>query len=157
MDDAPRRVRHAEDYVPGEVFELGSKTVTEDEVIAFARQYDPHPFHTDPDAARGSIFGGLTASGWQTALFMMQLMHGGFISAETSLGSPGHDELRWLQPVRPGDRLTARVEVLAVTLSRSRPELGFVKNRATLTNQHGELVYRLVSSAIVKTRRGASA
>lgn len=153
---AGHRVRFAEDYEVGQVFDLGWREVSAEEIMRFAREYDPHPFHTDEQAARQSMYGGLTASGWQTALFMMQLMHGGFVSVETSLGSPGHDELRWLRPVRPGDRLHGQVKVLGVKLSRSRPDIGFVANEATLTNQHGEQVYLLRSSAIFRTRAASS-
>lgn len=147
--------RYANDFQPGQVFDLGWKDVTEQEIVQFALQWDPHPFHIDAEAAARSMFGGLTASGWQTALWMMQLMHRGFITVETSLGSPGHDELRWLLPVRPGDRLYGRVEVESVRISRSRPELGFVGTCATLSNQHGALVYLLRSQAMFRTRAAA--
>lgn len=145
-------LRYAEDYRPGEVFDLGFYDVTAEEILEFARKYDPQPIHTDEAAAKNSIHGGLISSGWLTGLMMLKLMQRGFICMETSLGSPGHDELRWLKPVRAGDRLHGKVEVHDVRISRSRPEMGFVNNTATLTNQQGELVFTMKSAAIVKTR-----
>jgi acyl dehydratase len=144
-------VRYVEDYRPGELFELGIRTITEREIVEFASRYDPMPFHLDKEAAARSIYGGLTASGWQSCLIMIGMMHKGFICMETSLGSPGM-EFRWLKPVRPGDRLTGRVEVEEVRVSRSKPEMGFVTNTATLTNQDGEVVYRTRNVAIFRSR-----
>ena len=141
-----------EDYRAGEVLDLGSRTLGEAEIIEFASRYDPLPFHTDPAAAANSIYGGLTSSGWLTALVMMRMLNAGFICIETSLGSPGIERLEWLRPVRPGDTLSGRVEVNEVRASRSRPEMGFVTNTATLANQHGETVYRSRSVAIFRTR-----
>lgn len=149
-------LRYAEDYRAGEVFELGSHEMTAGEIVEFAKQYDPQPFHIDEEAAKKTIHGGLISSGWLTGIIMLRLMQRGFICMETSMGSPGHDELRWLKPVRPGDRLTGRVEVLDVKISKSRPEMGFVNNVATLTNQHGEVVFRMKSAAIFKTRATAN-
>ena len=148
-------LRYAEDYAPGQVFELGSYEVTSEEIIEFAQKYDPQPFHLDEQAAKKTIHGGLISSGWLTGIIMLKLMQRGFLCMETSLGSPGHDELRWLKPVRPGDRLEGRVEVLEVKLSKSRPEMGFVNNVATLMNQQGETVFRMKSAAIFKTRAAA--
>lgn len=145
-------IRYAEDHQPGEVFELGHYDMTREEMLEFARRWDPQPFHTDEEAARSGPYGGIIASGWHTGLVMMNLMLRGFIRAETSMGSPGHEELRFLKPVRPGDRLHGRVEINEVKVSRSRPEMGFVHTTATLTNQNGELVLRLKSAAILKTR-----
>ncbi len=147
--------RYAEDYRPGEVFDLGSHQITETEILEFARQYDPQPMHMDREFAARSHFGGLISSGWLTALILFRLMLRGFICQETSLGSPGHDETRWLKPVRPGDTLHARVEVDEVRISKSKPEMGFVQNTATLTNQDGELVLRIRSTAIFRTRMSA--
>jgi acyl dehydratase len=149
-------LRYAEDYRGGEVFDLGFYDVTAEEILEFANKYDPQPIHTDEAAARNSIHGGLISSGWLTGLIMLSLMRRGFICMETSLGSPGHDELRWLKPVRAGDRLHGKVEVHDVRISRSRPEMGFVNNTATLTNQHGELVFTMKSAAIFKTRATAA-
>lgn len=146
------RTRYAEDYEPGQVIELGSYQVTRDEILEFARKYDPHPFHIDEDKASETIFGGIISSGWLTALIWLRLMHGPFIQAEASLGSPGHEELKWPNPVRPGDRLTGRAEVREVRVSKSRPELGFVRYTATLANQNDEPVLITTSTLIIKTR-----
>jgi acyl dehydratase len=155
MSGTPQGGRVVEDFAVGQVFDVGYRDVTEEEIIRFAKEYDPHPFHIDPVAAKETMFGGLMASGWQTVLFMMRMMHNGFLTVETSLGSPGVDEVRWLLPVRPGDRLHGKVEVLDVRISKSKPELGFIDNRATLINQDGKLVYSLRSKAMFKTRLGA--
>jgi acyl dehydratase len=137
-------VRYWEDFKVGEVIELGSCAITEAEVLAFARKYDPQPFHTDPEAARRSIFGGLIASGWHTCALLMRL------SVETSrredaaaTGSPGLDSCRWLRPVRPGDVVSGRTEVLETWPSRSKP-IGFVRRRNELINQHGDVVVSVV-------------
>ncbi len=153
---AEAQVRYADDYRPGEIFELGYYDVAAEEIVEFAKKYDPQPFHVDEAAARNTIHGGLISSGWLTGIIMLKLMREGFICPETSMGSPGHDELRWLKPVRPGDRLHGRVEVHDVRISKSRPEMGFVNNTATLTNQKGELVFSMKSAAIFKTRAGAT-
>ncbi|MGQ0509137.1 MAG: MaoC family dehydratase [Betaproteobacteria bacterium] len=144
--------RYFEDYREGEVHELGSRRLEEAEIIEFASKYDPLPFHTDREAAARSPYGGLTSSGWLTALVMMRMLNESFICVETSLGSPGIEKLEWLLPVRPGDELSGRVEVNAVRASRTKPEMGFVTNTATLSNQDGALVYRSRSVAIVRTR-----
>jgi acyl dehydratase len=145
-------LKYFEDYRAGEVFDLGSRVLDEEEIIRFAREYDPLPFHIDRDAAARSPYGGLTSSGWLTALVMMRMLNERFICVETSLGSPGIDKLEWLVPVRPGDELHGNVEVNETRASRSRPEMGFVTNTAWLTNQHGEIVYRSKSVAIFRTR-----
>lgn len=150
MTRAP--VRYAQDFRPGEVIDLGSRRITREEILDFARKYDPHPFHLDETKAGETMFGGLIASGWQTALIWLELMHGRFIQPETSLGSPGHEELNWPNPVRPGDRLTGRAEVREVRVSKSRPDLGFVRYTATLTNQDDEPVLVTTSTLIVRAR-----
>jgi len=149
-------LRYAEDYRPGEVFDLGSHQITETEIVEFARQYDPQPMHLDKAFAARSHYGGLISSGWLTALILFRLMLRGFICQETSLGSPGHDEMRFLKPVRPGDMLHGQVEVTEVRISKSKPEMAFVQNTATLSNQDGDVVLRIRSSAIFKTRMTAN-
>lgn len=148
-------VRYAEDYAAGQIIDLGSYEVSRDEIVEFARKYDPHPFHVDEEQARETMFGGIIASGWQTALVWLRLMHGPFIQPETSLGSPGHEELNWPNPVRPGDRLTGRAEVKEVRISRSRPDLGFVRYTATLTNQRDETVLVTTSTLIIRSRQAS--
>ena len=109
-------------------------------MIAFARRFDPQPFHTDPVAAKQSVFGGLIASGWYTASMAMRLLVDNYISQVASLGSPGVDELRWLKPVRPGDTLSIRVTVLESKLSRSKPNQGTIRHYIEVLNQRREVV-----------------
>jgi acyl dehydratase len=145
-------LRYWEDYEVGAVYELGSKTVSEEEIIAFARQYDPQPFHIDPVAAKTSMFGGLIASGWHTGAMSMRLMVDNYLNPETSLGSPGLEELRWLKPVRPGDTLTSRMRIVDKRESRSKPTIGILINEAMLSNQHGELVMTVRAANMVRRR-----
>src|SRR5690349_6800223 len=109
-----------EDFSPGQVIELGSRSFTQQEMVAFARQFDPQPFHVDEAAARQSIYGGLIASGWHTVATLMRLMVDGYLSKSASMGSPGVDEIRWEKPVRAGDTLTARGTVQEVVPSKSK-------------------------------------
>ncbi len=132
-------MRYLEDCRAGEVIELGSHTVGEEEILEFARRYDPQPFHVDPERAAESIYGGLIASGWQTCAIYMRLVVDGLLGESSSMGSPGLDSLRWLLPVRPGDTLRATYTVLEVTPSRSRPDRGVVRFRGEMINQHDEV------------------
>lgn len=132
--------RYFEDYRVGEQVEFGSYRMTEEQIIAFARDFDPQPFHVDKDAARQSVYGGLVASGWHTASAMMRMMVDHFISPKTSMGSPGMDEIRWLKPVRPGDTLRVRVTVLSAKRSTNKPDRGVIDQRVEVINQHGDVV-----------------
>jgi acyl dehydratase len=127
--------RYFEDYVAGTIHECGTITVEEDEIIAFGRRFDPQVFHTDPEAAKSTIYTGLIASGWHTAALMMRLFVDNFLSHVASLGSPGVDELRWLVPVRPGDTLSLRVTILKTNRSRSKPDRGVVLSLIEVLNQ----------------------
>ena len=129
-----------EDFVVGETLPIGSHTFTESEIVEFARQFDPQPFHTDPEAARASAFGGLIASGWHTCAVCMRLNCESYINRAVSLGSPGLDNIRWHRPVRPGDTITYQRTVLEARTSRSRPDMGLVRSRTEALNQAGELV-----------------
>jgi acyl dehydratase len=135
--------RYFEDYVEGEVYRFGSIAVTADEIVDFARRYDPQSFHTDPEAARRSPFGGLIASGWHTAGLMMRLFADHYLTHVASLASPGLDELRWLKPVRPGDTLSIRVTVLKAVASKSKPDRGVVTSGIEVLNQADEIVMTL--------------
>jgi acyl dehydratase len=137
-------VRYFEDFVPGDATDLGSHRVTEASIIDFARRYDPQPFHVDPAKAKDSVFGGLVASGWQTASIYMRLFVDRILGDTASLASPGVDELRWLLPVRPGDTVHGRTTVLETRPSQSRPDRGVVRTRGELFNQHGQLVMSLL-------------
>jgi len=123
-------------------------------MIAFAREFDPQPFHTDEKAAEASVWGGLIASGWLTGSTLMRLLYDGFLKDAASLGSPGIDELRWLKPVRPGDTLTARLTVIEATASRSRPDRGIVRTRMELMNQDGEVVMTVTGVNFISRRPG---
>ncbi len=140
-----------EDFRPGEVRETGTRTVTREEIVAFGRAFDPQPFHVDEAAAAGSPYGGLIASGWHTAALCMRLVVDDLIGPgpSASLGSPGVDELRWTKPVRPGDTLQVRVEVLAATPSRSKPDRGVVQLRYAVRNQHGEEVLTMLAMGLM--------
>ena len=145
-------LRYAEDYNAGDVFDLGTYSVTREEIIEFSRKYDPFPFHVDDQAAQATVFRGIISSGWLTALVWLRLMHKTFLCQETTLGSPGHEEMIWPTPVRPGDRLNGRVEIKESRVSRSKPDLGFVRYTATLSNQEDEEVFVTTSTLIVKPR-----
>ncbi|HZB92586.1 MAG TPA: MaoC family dehydratase [Stellaceae bacterium] len=136
--------RYFEDFRVGEVVPLGSRAVSEAEIIAFARDFDPQPFHTDPEQAKRSVFGGLVASGWHIVGLYMRLLVDGFIATVAhSMGSPGVDRIEWVKPVRPGDTLTGRLTILDLIPSRSRPDRGTVKSLGEMVNQDGEVVMKL--------------
>jgi acyl dehydratase len=133
--------RYFEDFRVGEVLQLGSCTVSEADIIAFAQQFDPQSFHIDPARAKESVFGGLIASGWHTASLFMRLLVDGFIdNVAESLGSPGVDKVEWLKPVRPGDTLTGRLTMMELIPSKSRADRGTVKTLGEMINQKGEVV-----------------
>jgi acyl dehydratase len=136
-----------DDFQPGQVYELGSKLVTEQEIVAFAQQFDPQPFHLDPEAAKESVFGGLIASGWHTGAMWMRLYVDSLLGGASGQGSSGVEELRWLAPVRPGDTLSGRLIVLEVTSSDSHPERGTIRIRGEMENQEGVTVMSMVSRA----------
>jgi len=129
-----------EDFKVGDRAEMGSHTFTEEEILSFGRAYDPQPFHTDREAADKSFFGGLIASGWHTCAVAMRVMVESYLRHAASLGSPGIENVRWPHPVRPGDTLVFRREVLAARASMTRPGVGLVKHRWEAVNQRGELV-----------------
>ncbi|MFQ3318015.1 MAG: acyl dehydratase [Natronomonas sp.] len=133
--------RYFEDTDVGDVYELdGRYDVTKAEVKEFAENYDPQPFHLDEAAAEDSIFGSLAASGWHTASMCMRLLVDDFLEPETSMGARGVDELRWIQPVYPGDTLRVEVEILDKRISESRPEMGHIRTKLTGYNQHDDAV-----------------
>lgn len=148
-------MRYFEDFQVGEVSERGPYVVTREEIVAFAKQFDPQPFHIDEEAAAQSIFGGIIASGWHTASLCHKLVVEAQLGNSASMGSPGLDELRWLKPVRPGDALTVRTEVLSLTPSRSKPDRGAIKWRFEVRNQHGETVMTELATALFARRPAA--
>ncbi len=137
--------RHFEDFVPGEVSEFGPIAIDEADVVAFARRYDPQPVHIDADAAATGPFGGLIASGWHTASLVMRVLVEHYLARGAALASPGVDELRWLQPVRPGDVLRVRVTVLEARRSRSKPDRGLVRTRIEALNQDDAVVMSMIA------------
>ena len=146
---------HWEDFTVGHVFEFGDKLVSAEEIIRFARDFDPQPFHLDDEAAKQSLFGGLCASGWHTCAMAMRMMCDHVLNRATSLGSPGIDNIRWLKPVRPGDRLRVRLVVLDARPSASRPAVGLVRTRWELLNQHNEEVMQMESNGMFGRRAPA--
>ena len=149
----PVENRYFEDYLVGSVHEFGSIAVKQDEVIAFAKRFDPQVFHTDPESAKKTIFNGLIASGWHTAGLMMRLFADHFLSKVASLGSPGVDELRWNKPVRPGDELSVRVSVLEARRSRSKPDRGIVHSLIEVMNQNRDVVMSMKAVNIFFCRK----
>lgn len=147
---------YLDDLEPGMVFELGAVTVTRDEIVEFARRYDPQPIHVDEQAASASIYGGLISSGWLTVSLTMRRIVDGFLGQAESLGSPGVDEVRWLKPVRPGDTLSCRAEIVDVAPSRSKPGRGVARVRYEAVNQRGEPVLRMTGLQMLARRAGAS-
>ena len=149
-------LRYFEDFHVGEAFELGSRSVTAAEIIDFARQFDPQPFHTDPARAQESVFGGLVASGWHTAALYMRLLVDGFVGmVASSMGSPGVDKIEWLKPVRPGDTLSGRLTIAELIPSKSRPDRGTIKSLGELRNQKGEVVMTIRAVGFFGRRPGA--
>ena len=145
-------MRYFEDFAPGDVIELGGRTITKEGIVAFAREFDPQPFHTDEAAATRSIYGGLLASGWHTGSLAMRILYDGLLKDTVSLGSPGIDELRWLKPVRPGDTLSLRMTILETIPSRTKPDRGLVRSLMEMRNQHGEVVLTIRGLSLLGRR-----
>jgi acyl dehydratase len=143
--------RFLEDYPVGAVFTGGSIEVSEAEILDFARRYDPQPMHVDKEAAERGSYGGLIASGWHTGALMMQLLAVHFVP-EGNLASPGLQELRWILPVRPGDRLSLCATVLEARLSRSKPDQGVVSSLVEVLNQNGEVAMSLKPISLMRCR-----
>jgi acyl dehydratase len=137
------RNRYFEDYREGETFEFGDYLVTEEEIIEFATRFDPQPFHINKEAASTTIYGGLIASGWMTAAIGMRMLVDNFISITSSMGSPGVDEMRFLHPVRPGDRLRLKVTILSTRASQSKPDRGVLQFYEEIINQNNVSVLSL--------------
>jgi acyl dehydratase len=153
VTDHPDHVtRYFEDYVPGLTVDCGSFSFSEAEIIAFAEKYDPQPFHVDPVGAKDGPYGGLIASGWHTTSTMMRHLVDYYVSPESSLGSPGIDDIRWPRPVRPGDKLRVQATVLEARRSASKPDRGIVKSLAELINRDGDLVMKLTANNFILLR-----
>jgi len=144
-----------EDFTPGRVFETPTRTLSEEDIVRFAREYDPQSYHTDAEAARHSPFGGLIASGWQTASVTMRLMCDGYLLETSCVGSPGLEELRWLKPVRPGDTLRLRTTVIEAKPSAKQANRGTVLFRWETLNQNDEVVLLMLGRQMFLRRTPA--
>ncbi|MDF2367789.1 MaoC family dehydratase [Sneathiella sp.] len=141
-----------EDIAVGDKTTSESRTVTKEEILDFARKYDPQSFHIDEEAAKKSIYGGLIASGWHTASTLMRLLVDNMTNSRAGLGSPGFDDLRWIRPVRPDDSLRYESTVIETRKSESRPDMGIVRAEVKLFNQNDEVVLNMKSIGMVKAR-----
>ncbi|WP_288582927.1 MaoC family dehydratase [uncultured Methylobacterium sp.] len=146
------RELYLDDLAAGQVYRSGETTVSEAEIVRFAGEFDPQPFHLDAEAARATFFGGLAASGWHTAALTMRLLVDSEMRIAGGIVGAGMDEVRWPKPLRPGDTIRLESEVLEVRPSRSRPSQGLAKVRTTTLNQHGEAVQVLVANLLVVRR-----
>lgn len=144
--------KYFDDYVPGATYDCGSVRIDQSDIISFAKEFDPQPFHTDPEAAARGPYGGLIASGWHTAALVMRLLVDNYLSAVASLGGAGADEIRWPYPVRPGDTLRVRATVLEARRSLSKPDRGIVKTVAEAVNQDGRTVMRATAINFLRVR-----
>jgi acyl dehydratase len=129
-----------EDFQPGHFGSFGPRRITRDEIIAYAKEYDPQPMHLDEEAAKASMLKGLAGSGWHMCSLMMRMIYDGFLYKTASLGAPGVTEMKWLMPFRPDDELTLDVEVMETRTSQSRPSMGFVTFKCSMRNAKGQTV-----------------
>jgi acyl dehydratase len=148
---------HWEDFSPGQVIDCGSRLVTGEDIVAFAAEYDPQPMHLDEQAARSDLFGGLVASGWHSCCILMRMLSDNLLCETSFVGAPGIDEVKWLAPVRPGDRIKLRATVLDTRPSRSRPEIGFVRFRFELAVASDEPVMIMTVSPMFERRTSMQA
>lgn len=146
-----------EDFVPGEITTYGAYRVTKEEIVEYAAEFDPQPFHLDEEAGRASMLGGLAASGWHSSAIMMRINCDGFMNSSTSMGSSGVEEMQWRRPVYPGDVLSVRREVLEARPSASRPQMGIVRFRFELRNQKDEIVAVQVNPVFFGRRSAGAA
>jgi acyl dehydratase len=144
-----------EDFTPGRVFELGSRVLSDADIVAFAEQWDPQPIHLDPDAAADGPFDGLIASGWQTTCVWMRLYVDAVLNHAAMLAAPGVEEIRWLVPVRPGMRLRGRTTILESWLSDGAPGRGTMRLRGELLDDDGRSVMTLVARGHARVREAA--
>jgi acyl dehydratase len=145
-------MRYFEDFVVGESVDLGTRTVTEAEIIGFAQQFDPQPFHIDPEKAKDSFFGGLVASGWHTCAIFMRMYYDNFLHECASMGAGGMEEIRWLLPVRANNTLRGKLEILATRPSKSRPIMGMIRIKGEIFNQNEEAVLRVIFEGFMRKR-----
>ena len=155
LSSSDDQLLHFEDFEADQSYDLGTHKMTSEEILDFARRFDPQPFHVDEERAKGSVFGGLVASGWHTASVFMRLYVGSLLARSAAMGSPGVEELRWLKPVRPGDVLSASLRVLRTEPSSCRSDRGTVFVLAEVVNQKGETVMTMKARGYFRRRRQA--
>ncbi len=148
-------MRYFEDFKVGDTEEFGNYKTSQEDIIEFATEFDPQPFHIDPDAAKEHFFGGIIASGWHTGSMLMRMIVDNQVLASSSMGSPGIDELRWIQPVRPSEILNAQSEVLSSTPHKYKDDRGFVKFKHTILNQNREIKMTMISTILFGKRPAA--
>jgi acyl dehydratase len=151
MSASPAKL-YFEDFTPGRVFEHGPRRASRDEMVAFAAEFDPQPFHLDEDAARATMLGGLAASGWFSCSILMRMSADSFVLNSSSMGAPGIEEVKWLGAIRPDDELTLRGTVLETRTSKSRPDMGFVRFLFEMSNASGQKVMTLITSLMMGRR-----
>src|SRR6478752_8554008 len=156
MTARERARQYLEDYAAGQIYRSARMTIDKDQIIVFAGQFDPQPYHPDEEAAHKSVFGGLGASGWHTAALTMRLLVASEFRPAHGILGVGVDELRWPRPVRPGDDLYADTEVLEVRPSKSQPDRGLIRVRTTTFNQRGEQVQTYIGNLLVPRRPAAA-
>jgi len=142
-----------EDFQPGAIAVYGPRLVTREEIVAFAAEFDPQPMHLDEMAARGTMLGGLGASGWHVCCLLMRMIAEGYVLNSSSMGAPGVDEVRWLKPLRPGTRIRLRTTVLDKRVSNSRPERGFVKFKVEVLDEQDAVLSDLTYSQMLLLRQ----
>lgn len=152
--DAPRRNLFLDELSVGDRFDSKGMTLTEADIVGFAREWDPQPFHIDAEAAGRSHFGGLIASGFQTLALAFRMFYQTGAIVDANLGGPGMDELRWLMPVRPGDTLRVAAEVKEIVPSRSKPDRGLLRLGLSASNQRGDTVMTATLMIMMRRRRG---
>ncbi len=145
-----------EDFAVGQVRDLGTISPTREDIIAFAQQFDPQPFHLDDEAAKASVFGALSASGWHTCAMAMRLMVTNFLCETSSLGSPGLENIKWLKPVYPGDTLRLQSTMLETKPMSKRPDVGMTRNLWEMFNQHGDKVLHMDGWGMFRRRTPAA-
>ena len=144
---------HYEDFPEGLVIPFGTYHLSKDEVIAFAREWDPQPMHLDEDAAKRSVLGGLAASGWQSSAILIRLAVEAYANTSAAMASSGMDEVKWLKPVYAGETLTGRATVLSRRVSAKRPGMGILKMKFELLNDRGELKTEITGVQFMGVRK----
>jgi len=152
MEPLVKELLHYEDFHEGQVFELGQHHITAEEIIAFAREFDPQPFHLDAAAGKSSVLGGLAASGWHSCAILMRMMCDGYLNNSAGMGSSGIDVANWLRPVLAGEKLSGKMEVISKRVSSKRPEMGILKCRWELRDPAGDLKLDLVGVNFMRVR-----